>query len=217
MKIQEIVSDVRGRAEAASKQSQDAFAAYLDAQKKAFGVVTKNGQSLANTEIDAARNVFAAARSSFDQARKDGVRQVASEPKSYVPFDSRDEVVSAYKSTIDLLVQTGNELTDIVTDGYRTVRSKLTGKPAPKKKVSTSKKSNGSQTKPAARKTTTQSKSSSASGSKSTASKSGSTAKSSSASKSTAKSSSSQSKSSQSKSGQTQTKQSSASKSTSAE
>src|SRR5699024_4796618 len=97
MKIKELVSDVRGRVEDAGKQSQAAFAAYLEAQKKVVGVVSKNGQTLASTEIDAARNVFAAARASFDQARKDGMVKVASEPKTYVPFDSRDDIISAYK------------------------------------------------------------------------------------------------------------------------
>ncbi len=131
MKIQELVSDVRGRVQGAGKQYQGAFAAYVDAQKKALGVVTRNGQTLASTEIGAAKNVFAAARASFDKARRDGVRKVAREPQAYVP-NGRDQIVSAYKDTIDLLVKTGNELTDVVFKGYQSVRGKLSGKPVRK-------------------------------------------------------------------------------------
>ena len=126
MKIQEIVSDVRSRVGTAGKHYQDAFKAYFDAQRKAVGVVTKNGQTLANTEIGAAKNLFAAAKSSFDKARTDGVRKVANNPQAYVP-NGRDQIVSAYKDTIDLLVQTGNELSSVVTSGYKSVIGKLSG------------------------------------------------------------------------------------------
>ncbi len=129
MKIQNIVADVRTRVETAGKNYQDAFKAYIDAQRKAVGVVTKNGQTLANTEIGAAKNVFAAARASFDKARTDGVRKVARHPQTYVP-NGRDQIISAYKDTIDLLVRTGNELTDVVSSGYKSVINKLGSAPA---------------------------------------------------------------------------------------
>lgn len=162
MKIQEVVSDVRGRVEGTGRQYQDAFMAYVDVQKKMLNVVTRNGQTLAGTEIGAAKNVFAAARASFDKARKDGVRKVASEPQAYVP-NGRDQIVSAYKDTIDLLLKTGSELTDIAFDGYRSVLGKLNGKPARKKaparkttakRASTKTGASTSSAKPAARKTT---------------------------------------------------------------
>lgn len=141
MKIQEIVSDVRTRVESAGKQYQDAFKAYVDAQKKAFGIVSKNGQTLANTEIGAAKNVFAAAKASFDKARTDGVRKVANNPQAYVP-NGRDQIISAYKDTIDLLVKTGNELTEVVNSGYQSVRAKLSGT-SKRAKASTAKRSTG--------------------------------------------------------------------------
>lgn len=141
MKIQEIVSDVRTRVGTTGKQYQDAFKAYVDAQRKAVGVVTKNGQTLANTEIGAAKNIFAAAKASFEKARTDGVRKIANNPQAYVP-NGRDQIVSAYKDTIDLLVKTGNELTNVVSSGYKTVLGKLSGetrKKAGKAKASTAK------------------------------------------------------------------------------
>jgi hypothetical protein len=159
MKIQETVSDVRTRVGTAGKQYQDAFKAYVDAQRKAVGVVTKNGQTLANTEIGAAKNVFAAAKASFDKARTDGVRKIANNPQAYVP-NGRDQIVSAYKDTIDLLVQTGNELTSVVTSGYKSVLGKLSGespKKATKSNASTAKKASSN----AGRKASTSSKSAS--------------------------------------------------------
>lgn len=142
MKIQEIVSDVRSRVETAGKQYQGAFKAYIDTQRKAVGIVTKNSQTLANTEIGAAKNVFAAAKASFDKARNDGVRKVARNPQTYVP-NGRDQIVSAYKDTIDLLVRTGNELTVVVSTGYKSVLDVLAGTPTKKdaKTTTTRKKS----------------------------------------------------------------------------
>lgn len=126
MKIQGIVSDVRQQIEVAGRNYQGAFKAYIDAQRKALAVVTSGGTSLANTEIGAAKNIFSSARASFERARKDGVRKLASEPKSYAP-KSRAQLISAYKSTIDQLVKTGSELNDVVTTGYRNVLGQLTG------------------------------------------------------------------------------------------
>ncbi|WP_353109629.1 hypothetical protein [Salinisphaera dokdonensis] len=162
MKIQEIVSDVRSRVGTAGKQYQDAFKAYFDTQRKVVGVVTKNGQTLANTEVGAAKNLFAAAKSSFDKARTDGVRKVAKNPQAYVP-NGRDQIVSAYKDTIDLLVQTGNELGNVVTSGYKSVLGKLSGetkkktttrKAAPAKKASSTATRKASTAKSASTKTT---------------------------------------------------------------
>ena len=173
MKIQEIVSDVRSRVGTAGKQYQDAFKAYFDTQRKVVGVVTKNGQTLANTEVGAAKNLFAAAKSSFDKARTDGVRKVAKNPQAYVP-NGRDQIVSAYKDTIDLLVQTGNELGNVVTSGYKSVLGKLSGetkkkttkrKAAPAKKASSTatRKTSTAKRKTAATRKTTASASKSAS------------------------------------------------------
>lgn len=134
MNIQEIFDDVKERVETARKQSRDAFKAYVDTQRKALDVVSDGARSLARTEIDAAKDVYAAARSSFDQARRDGVRQVASKPRDYLPA-SRETLVSAYEDTLDLLAKTGDELSKVVNRGYRNVRNKLTGKKPAARKV----------------------------------------------------------------------------------
>jgi len=154
MAIQDIIKDVRARVETASKQYQDAFFATVEVNKKALNVVSNNARSLAKTEVGAAKNLFAAAQASFDKARKDGVRQIANKPSDYVP-NGRDQVVAAYKQTIELLVKTGNELSDVVTKGYKTVIGKLNGKKAAPKKAP-AKKAAAKKTaakKPAARKT----------------------------------------------------------------
>lgn len=133
MAIQDIFDDVKGRVGTARKQSREAFKAYVDTQRKALDVLSGNARSLARTEIDAARDVYAAAKAGFDQARRDGVREVASKPRAYLPA-SRETLVSAYERTFDLLTRTGNELSEVVDKGYRKVRDKLTGKkPAARK------------------------------------------------------------------------------------
>ncbi|MES1943148.1 hypothetical protein PC39_03457 [Salinisphaera sp. PC39] len=153
MAIQNIFNTVKGRVETARKQSREAFKAYMDTQKKALDVVSANAQSLAKTEIGAAKDVYAAAKASFEKARQDGVRQVASKPQDYVPA-SRDTVVSAYKETLDLLVKTGNELSTVVNKGYKSVRDKLTGKKPAARKTAAKRKSTTTTRKTTARKST---------------------------------------------------------------
>lgn len=175
MAIQDIVNDVKTRVDSASKPYGEAFKAYVDVQKKAFNVVTDGAQTLAKTETNAAKDVFEAARSSFDKARTDGVKQIASQPTAYVP-DSRERIVSAYRDTVDQLRKTGNEFGDVVSKGYQTVVNKLTGKATAKnggaKKSTSSNAQKSTASKSGSSQAKSTSKKSTASTSKSTASKS---------------------------------------------
>lgn len=155
MAIQNLFNDVKGRVDTARKQSREAFKVYVDTQKKALDVVSSNAQSLAKTELNAAKDVYAAARASFEQARKDGVRQVASKPQAYLP-SGRDTLISAYKETLDLLVKTSNELTNVFNKGYQGVLDKLTGrKPAARKTAAKRKSASTTTRKTGARKSST--------------------------------------------------------------
>lgn len=164
MAIQSIIKDVKARVETAGKQYQDALFATIAVNKKAFAVVSSNARSLANTEVSAAKNLFAAAQASFEKARQDGVREVANRPGAYVP-NGRDQIVAAYKQTIELLVKTSNELTGVVTDGYKTVLNTLVGKKPVAKKATAKKPAakKAAAKKPVARKTTAKRKTTSVS------------------------------------------------------
>lgn len=98
----------------------NAFKTCIEVQKKAVGVVSSSTQSLVATEASAAKDVFAAARASFDKARADGARQVARKPQAYLP-EGRERLISAYKDTIALLIKTGQELSQVVGNGYKSV------------------------------------------------------------------------------------------------
>lgn len=119
----------------------NAFKTCIEVQKKAVGVVSSSTQSLVATEASAAKDVFAAARASFDKARADGARQVARKPQAYLP-EGRERLISAYKDTIALLIKTGQELSQVVGNGYKSVLDSFNGKKGAK-----------SAAKPAARKT----------------------------------------------------------------
>lgn len=99
---------------------------WRDTQREAFAIVARNGRSVANTEIGAAKNIVTSARAALDRARKDGWAEVAREPMNYVPA-GRKQVRSAYRTTLDLFGKTRSELTEVAGDGYRQLRSAWSG------------------------------------------------------------------------------------------
>lgn len=126
MGVETIVSDVKGAVEPFVAKGQDVVTVSFETIKQANTVVVEGVQELFKTNVDAGKDLFAAAQTSFEKARTDGLKAVASKPIEYIP-DGREVVVAAYKDSFSIVTKTGEELFSVVKKGYEDVAAKLTG------------------------------------------------------------------------------------------
>ena len=122
MGVETIVNDVKGAVEPYMVKGQDVVTLSYETFKQANTVVVEGVQELFKTNVDAGKDLFAAAQTSFEKARTD----VATKPIEYSP-DGRDVVVAAYKDSFSIVTKTGEELLSVVKKGYEDVAAKLTG------------------------------------------------------------------------------------------
>ncbi|MGH8517008.1 MAG: phasin family protein [Panacagrimonas sp.] len=120
------MNDVKGAVEPFVAKGQDVVTVSLETFKQANTVVVEGVQELFKTNVDAGKDLFAAAQTSFEKARTDGLKAVASKPIEYIP-DGREVVVAAYKDSFSIVSKTGEELFSVVKKGYEDVAAKLTG------------------------------------------------------------------------------------------
>jgi hypothetical protein len=126
MGVETIVNDVKGAVEPYVAKGQDVVTVSFETFKQANTVVVEGVTELFKTNVDAGKDLFAAAQTSFEKARTDGLKAVASKPIEYIP-DGRDVVVAAYKDSFSIVTKTGEELFSVVKKGYEDVAAKLTG------------------------------------------------------------------------------------------
>ena len=126
MGVETIVNDVKGAVEPYMVKGQDVVTLSYETFKQANTVVVEGVQELFKTNVDAGKDLFAAAQTSFEKARTDGLKAVATKPIEYIP-DGRDVVVAAYKDSFSIVTKTGEELLSVVKKGYEDVAAKLTG------------------------------------------------------------------------------------------
>lgn len=124
MDVQTIVNDVKGRVEPLMSKGQAVVNVSAETLKKANGVLVSGVQSLLKTQVAAGKDLLAAAQSSFEKARKDGLKAVAASPIKYLP-DGNERVLSAYNDTVTLMSKTGGELAKVVRQGFDSVSDKL--------------------------------------------------------------------------------------------
>lgn len=126
MGVETIVNDVKGAVQPYVVKGQDVVTLSFETIKQANIVVVEGVQELYKTNFDAGKDLFAAAQSSFEKARTDGLKAVATKPVEYIP-DGRDVVVAAYKDSFSIVTKTGEELLSVVKKGYEDVAAKLSG------------------------------------------------------------------------------------------
>lgn len=127
MNVETIVNDVKGAVDPYVTKGQGVISVSVDAVKQVNTVVVDSVQELYKTNLTAGKGLFEAAQSSFEKARAAGVKQVASEPVSYLP-EGKDLVLGAYKDSYAILSRTGEELVSVVRKGYDEVFSTVKGK-----------------------------------------------------------------------------------------
>jgi hypothetical protein len=126
MGVETIVNDVNGAVEPYVVKGQDVVTLSFETLKQANTVVVEGMQELFKTNVDAGKDLFAAAQTSFEKARTDGLKAIASKPIEYIP-DGRDVVIAAYKDSFSIVTKTGEELLSVVKKGYEDVAAKLSG------------------------------------------------------------------------------------------
>lgn len=147
MNFETIVKDVQDRVEPILEQGQEILAnsqaaalAGFETLKTANGIVVDGVQTLVKTHVEAGKDLFGLAQTSFEKAKTDGIKAVAADPIAYLP-EGKDRVISAYNDTVTVVTKTSDKLAKTFTKGYETVSAKLAGEAvAVKKARSTAKK-----------------------------------------------------------------------------
>jgi hypothetical protein len=126
--VDSIVKDVKGKVEPIVVKGQEVVTASFEVLKQANAIVVEGVQGLVKIEVEAGKDLFAAAQTSFGKAKADGFKAVAAAPVEYLP-DGKERVISAYNDTVSLVTKTGEELVKVVKTGYETVIAKVSGEP----------------------------------------------------------------------------------------
>ncbi|MGH8462387.1 MAG: phasin family protein [Stenotrophobium sp.] len=133
MNVETIVNDVKGRVEPIVAQGKEVVArgqevvlAGFETLKTANSIVVESVQTLVKANVETGKELFAAAQTSFEKAKTDGIKTVAANPVAYLP-EGKDLVVAAYNDAVTLVTKTGDELVKTFKQGYETINAKLTG------------------------------------------------------------------------------------------
>jgi hypothetical protein len=139
MNVDTIVSDVKGRVEPIVTKGQEVLTVSFDTLKQANGIVVDGVQSLVKTQVEAGKDLFGAVQTSFEKAKTDGIKAVATSPVEYLP-EGREVVVAAYNDSVAIVTKSSEELVKVVKQGYENVSAKLSGKTTVSAEVSAAKK-----------------------------------------------------------------------------
>lgn len=125
-RVEPIVADVKGRVEPLLTKGQDVVFSGFEVLKSANGIVVEGVSSVYRTQLEAGKGLVDAAQSSFEKARTDGLKAVASNPVAYLP-DGRDLVLKAFSDSRTVVVKTGDELVKTMKAGVETLSAKIKG------------------------------------------------------------------------------------------
>jgi hypothetical protein len=124
------VNDVKTRADVVVSRGQQVLEAGVDTIKAANAIVIDGVQTLFQTQVAAGRELIDLAQASFEKARADGLKAVASNPIAYLP-EGKDTVLAAYNDSVETVSKAGDKLAKTLKGGYSTISARLNGaKPA---------------------------------------------------------------------------------------
>ena len=136
MNVETIVNDVKGKVEPIMAKGQDVVQAGFETLKSANDIVVEGVQTLVKTNVEAGKDLFAAAQTSFEKAKADGFKTVAANPVAYLP-ESKERVISAYNDTVTVVTQAGDELVKTFKQGFESINAAITGEAVIVKKAKT--------------------------------------------------------------------------------
>lgn len=141
--VQTQVEPILEKGQELLEQGQDAVLSGFETLKTANGIVVTGVQNLVKTQVEAGKDLFALAQTSFEKAKTDGFKAVAADPIAYLP-EGKDRVISAYNDSLTLVTKTGDKLAKTFKNGYESFVAELNGETVtPKKATRTAKKAAG--------------------------------------------------------------------------
>ena len=149
MSLQTVVDDVKGRVETLTTQGQKVAQISLDTLKQTSEIVVDKFQALVKTESEAAKELYAVTKLSFDKAIADGFKAFTAAPISYLP--PKDKFVTVYTDTVTLVSATGEELYKTLKTGFSSIQAEILGEAPVKKVKAAAKKATGAVKKAAAK------------------------------------------------------------------
>lgn len=129
MNVENIVSDVKARAEVVAAKGQEIVETGVEALKAANAVVVEGVQSLLQTNVAAGKDLLAAVQESLNKAKTDGIKAVATNPIAYVP-EGKDRILAAYNDNVAVVSKTSDELVKALKQGYESLSAKLAAEQA---------------------------------------------------------------------------------------
>lgn len=126
MNVETLVNDVKTRADVVVTRGQDVVEAGVDAIKAANAIVVDGVQELVQTNVAAGKELVSLAQASFEKARADGVKAVATNPIAYIP-EGKDTVVAAFNDSVATVTKTGDQLAKTLTTSFETITAKING------------------------------------------------------------------------------------------
>jgi hypothetical protein len=128
MTFEKAVKEVQGTLEIVGERSQDVAKVSLKTIKAANEIVVSGVQDIVTAQTAAAKDLFAAGKTSIEKATAAGLVAVVKNPIEYVP-EGKDTIVGAFNETVDTLAKTGEKLVKVAKTGYQDVSKAIQGKP----------------------------------------------------------------------------------------
>jgi hypothetical protein len=128
--VETLVNDVKARADVVVTRGQQVLEAGVDTIKAANAIFVDGVQTLFQTQVAAGKELIDLAQASFEKARTDGLKAVASNPVAYLP-EGKETVVAAYNDSVETVSKAGDKLAKTFKGGYSSITARLNGtKPA---------------------------------------------------------------------------------------
>ncbi len=126
MNVESIVSDVKGRVEPIVAKGQDVVFYSFEVLKSANTIVVDGVTTVYRLNLAAGKDLVGFAQSSFEKAKADGIKAVASNPVAYLP-EGKDALFGALSQTRETVIKTGDDLVKTFKSGLETLTAKLNG------------------------------------------------------------------------------------------
>lgn len=130
MNVESLVNDVKTRADVVVTRGQDVIEAGVETLKAANAIIVDGVRTVVQTNVAAGKELVNLAQASFEKAKADGIKAVASNPIAYLP-EGKNTVVGAYSDSLSTFSKAGDQLAKTLKSGYGSISAKINGE-APK-------------------------------------------------------------------------------------